>query len=103
MAQANPRQNIKWDITTPQFKTVSEQVAKRDQRIKIAGTQMCSTPNDLTEQLKCTKFLYDSDHKSCTFKRFGKLGVCDYTPEGYANVVNFNAEARKNRKEKKYV
>ena len=100
MAQANSRRNVKWDLTTPQFKTVSEQVTKRDQCITICGSQMCGVPDDPSEQLKCTKFLYDSDQKSCTFRRFGVLGVCDYTPKGYANVVNFNAEAREKRKEK---
>ena len=102
MAQANSRQNIRWDITTPQLKTVSEQSTKRDQSINKIGSRLCSVPNEPTSQLLCTNFLYDSDQKSCTFNRFGELGFCDYTPEGYANVIKFNAEAREKRKEEKH-
>ena len=104
MAQANPRQNIKWDIkTTPMGPTiVAAEVAKCDQSIKKCGSRMCDVPTDTILQLLCTNFLYDSDNKYCTFRRFGDMGVCDYTPEGYDNVVKFNAETEAKRKDKKY-
>ena len=63
------------------------------------GNRLCTVPDNITEQVLCTRFLYNSIQTLCTFKRFD-CGLCDYTPEGYDNVVKFNAEAKEKRKEK---
>ena len=77
-----------------------EQIKLKDLRTIKAGSTFCKAPKDIQAQLKCNHFLYDSDQKYCTFHRFSNLGMCDYTPEGYNNVVAFNAAAKERKVEK---
>ena len=85
-----------WTMTLPPGSSPTTLV-KSDLRTIKVGSTFCKVPKDSQVQLKCNYFLYDSDQKYCTFYRFNGLGMCDYTPEGYDNVVQYNAEARKRK------
>ena len=96
MEQLKPS-NI-WPITAAPGSVTSRPPPKVDRRIIEAGSHVCGVFKDIEGQLLCVHFLYNNIQTHCTFKRFGDLGICDYTPEGYTNVVNFNAKVREKKR-----
>ena len=83
------------------METITTQITNINQCVIEAKSRFCRVPTDINAQLLCKNFLYNNIQTHCTFKRFGDLGMCDFTPQGYANVVSFNAAVAKRKQEGK--